>query len=275
VEGVGAEVTDFQVGDRIVTMRTADKLGDPRFGSFQKFALATTFPTSRLPSSVKLESGAASILNLAAVASALTLHMNIDRPPVSGQATPKGKKILIYGGTSSCGGLAIKYAATAGYEVITTSSPQHLEFIRSLGPAHIIDHREPYDTLLQQVKKHGPYDAILDTIGLPSVTNLLFDYLASIGGGEYNTMIPPVGGENPVPANVERKFAPYGFSFKEPKNADFARWFYKEYIPGGLESGNIVPTRPQVVEGGLDKVQQALDIMDQNSVSGKKLILYP
>jgi hypothetical protein len=224
---------------------------------------------------VPLEEGATAILNLAAITSALHVHLGLDLPSLSGKPSPKGKKVLIYGGTSSCGGLAIKYATTAGYEVVTTSSAKHKAYVESLSPSHIIDHSQAPEILLNEIKEQGPYDAIFDTIGTPLVTNLLFDYLGTLGGGSYNTIIPPVGSEKPTPANVERKFAPYNWAFDEPKHQKLARWFYEEYVPKGLESGVIVATRPQLVEGGLEMAQHALDLMDQNQISGHKLILYP
>jgi threonine dehydrogenase-like Zn-dependent dehydrogenase len=277
VEAVGDGVEKFQPGDRVATIRTGETLGDPRFGAFQKFALASASSTSKLPSSVVIEDSATAILNLATITSALHIHLGLDLPSLSGSPSPKGKTVLIYGGTSSCGGLAVKYATTAGYRVVTTTSPQHKAYVESLGAesAHIIDHTQGPDALLADIKKQGPYDAIFDTIGIPSVTNLLFDYLGSLGGGSYNTTIPPLGGEKPTPPKVERKFAPYNRAFEEPKNEQLAHWFYEEYVPKGLESGLIIATRPQLVVGGLEKVQHALDLMDQYQVSGHKLILYP
>jgi hypothetical protein len=62
---------------------------------------------------------------------------------------------------------------------------------------------------------------------------------------------------------------------EDPANKDLREWFYKELIPKGLENGVVVPTRPQVVPGGLDQIQHALDIMMENKVSGHKLVLYP
>ena len=37
----------------------------------------------------------------------------------------------------------------------------------------------------------------------------------------------------------------------------------------------MVPTRQHVVEGGLGKVQEVLDLMLQGGVSGRKLIMDP
>jgi NADPH:quinone reductase-like Zn-dependent oxidoreductase len=268
-------VKAFQPGDRVAVILNSKDHGDPRFGAFQKFALTTVSSTSKLPPSVTLEAGAATILNLATVVSALTIHLGLDKPPLSGPPESKGKKVLVYGGSSSCGGFATKYAATAGYDVITTSSPHNHTFVESLGPSHIIDHTQPADVLLQQVKEHGPYAAIFDAIGLPPITNLFYDYLASVGGGIYTSIIPEIGGERPQPPNVERIFTSFPWDFDDPKNEETRCWFFDNYLPKGLENGLIVPTRQQIVEGGLEGVQDALDLMDQNKVSGYKLILYP
>lgn len=228
-----------------------------------------------MPAAVALEDGATAILNIAAVTSALHVHLGLGLPSLSGTISPNSKKVLIYGGTSSCGGLAIKFASTAGYGVVTTSSPKHKSYVQSLSPGHIIDHIQTPDALLAEIEQQGPYDAIFDTIGTPPVTNLLYDYLSSVGGGSYNTIIPLSGAEKPIPPKVERKFAPYNFIFADLKYEKLARWLYKEYVPKGLESGLILATRPQLVEGGLEEVQHALDLMDRGQVSGHKLILYP
>jgi NADPH:quinone reductase-like Zn-dependent oxidoreductase len=275
VEAVGAGVDSFKPGDRVVSARTGNASGDSRFGSFQKYALALTASTFKVPDSVSLEAAVTPIVNLGTVVSALSIHLGLERPPISGPANPKQRKVLIYGGSSSVGGLATKYASAAGYEVTTTSSPNNRTFVESLGPKHIIDHTQTPEAIVQQLKEHGPYDAILDCIGLPPVTKIFYDYLGSIGGGRYYTTLPPFGPEIHQPENVERVFASYSLALNQPEHADLAQWLYKEYLPRGLESGLIIPTRPEIIPGGLEKVQHALDLMNQGRVSGRKLILYP
>jgi NADPH:quinone reductase-like Zn-dependent oxidoreductase len=275
VESVGEGVTGFQKGDHVVSIRSGKTLGDPRFGGYQKLALAPASSTSKISKSVPFHSASATILNLAAITSALSIHLGLDRPSLSGTASPKSKKVLIYGGSSSCGGLAVKYAATAGYEVITTSSNRNKEFVQSLGPAHIIDHEQKPEDVVAELKKYGPYDAVLDTIGLPGPTAILVEYFESLGGGSYNSMIPPIPGTRDIPDSVKRRFAPYNFAFDEPEHKSFAQWLYNEYLPQGLESGLIVPTRQHVLTGGLEKAQEALDLMNEGGVSGKKLVMDP
>ena len=273
IETVGSDVTEFQVGDRVSCMRTHGTMTDPKYGSFQEFALCPAWATSKLPSNVSLENAAATAINLATVASAISIHLGFDRPPLTGTPAPKkNQKILVYGGTSSVGSLAISYAKSAGYDVVTTSSPKHLEYIQSLGADVIIDHTEPQDKVVANLKANGPYPAIFDTIGTHPVNLILGEYISSIGGGAYNTVIPNFA-ETPIPENVERKFASYGWEFEREEDKDSMDWFYKKLVPEGLASGAIVPNRIQRVEGGLAQIQHALDLMDQNQVSGHKLVM--
>ncbi|MCJ1250091.1 hypothetical protein MMC30_007317 [Trapelia coarctata] len=275
VESVGPDVATFQKGDKVAAIRIGKNIVNPHFGAFQKYGLATISSTAKLLPSTPLPEAAAVILNLCAVVSALSIHLSLARPPLSGAPEPQGKKVLIYGGSSASGQLAVKYATSAGYTVVTTSSPQNREFVTSLGPAYIIDHTLPPADIVAELNAQGPYHKIFDTIGLPPVTDIMVEYLSSLGGGSYNTFIPLLGSEKPIPENVERKFAPYSWAFEEDAHKHVAKWFYEEYVPQGLENGLIVPNRLEVIEGGLGKIQDALDLMLRGGVSGKKLVMDP
>ena len=270
VESVGPDVADFKAGDRIATVRDGPKAADPRFGAYQQYALASRTSTAKLPDGVTLESGATSLLNLAAAAAALSIHMGLDRPSLASKAEAKGNKILIYGGSSSAGGLATSYATAAGYEVITTSSPKHKDFVQSLGPSRIIDHTKPGEDVLSNIRSHGPYEAIFDAIGTPPVNNLLAQYLHSIGGGKYYSVGGP---DKPLAEDVQCIFAPFSLALDKPEHQEFRAWFYIELVPRGLQEGIVVPTRPQWIEGGLDQAQKALDLMWEDKVSGAKLVM--
>jgi NADPH:quinone reductase-like Zn-dependent oxidoreductase len=271
----GAGVKRFSSGDNVAVIRAESTLSDARFGAFQQYALACADSTSKLLPATTLVAGAATILNLATVASALTVFLGLDRPALTSSAGRNGKKVLIYGGSSSSGGLAIRYATAAGYEVVTTSSPKNYDFVVSLGPVIVIDHTQPANKVVGDLWEHGPYHKILDTIGLPPVTNIMTEYLSSIGGGSYNSLVPLLGGENPVPDNVERKFESYGWVYDQPQHKELREWFYNKLVPQGLATETIIPTRAQWVKGGLEKTQSALDLMDRGEVSGHKLVMDP
>lgn len=222
VESVGEGVTAFQKGDHVTTLRSGKDLHDPRFGGYQKLALARVSSTSKIEKSVSFHDASAVVLNMTTITSALSIYLDLERPPLSGTASSKGKKVLIYGGSSATGGLAVKYAASAGYEVITTSSSRNKDFVQSLGPATIIDHEQSTADVIADLKKYGPYDAVLDCIGLPGPTENLVGYFESIGGGSYHTMIPPIPGTREIPENVQRIFSPTALPLRSPSTNPFA-----------------------------------------------------
>lgn len=275
VESVGPDVTGFSPGDRVATVRDGPKAADPRFGAYQQYALASVTSTAKIPESVTLEDSATTILNLAAIAAAFSIHMGLDRPSLTASApTKNGKKILIYGGSSPAGGLATSYAVAAGYEVITTTSPRNKDYVASLNPSGIIDHSQPAKDIVSQLHSAGPYTAVFDAIGLPAVTEILSSYFTSIGGGTYYSLLGP-DPDKPLPEGVVRKFAPYSLAMDQPQHSEFRTWFYGELVPKGLASGVIVPTRAQWITGGLGKAQHALDLMMEGIVSGRKLLMDP
>jgi NADPH:quinone reductase-like Zn-dependent oxidoreductase len=234
--------------------------------------------TSKLDPSTPLHAASAAILNFMAMASALSIFLGLDRPSLSrtAPAENKNKKVLIYGGSSSSGGLGVKYAVEAGYTVVTTSSPRNRSFVESLGPAHVIDHTAPLEEVVAALTAQGPYDKIFDTIGTPPATAVVVSYLESLGQpATYHTLIPPLPGTREIPESIKRVFAPYSFSLEEEKHQQLKRWIIDEYIPKGLVSGKLVPTRQEVLTGGLEGVQGALDMMIEDRVSGKKLVLDP
>jgi hypothetical protein len=81
--------------------------------------------------------------------------------------------------------------------------------------------------------------------------------------------------ETPTASDGEVRVKVAVIALEDESRQEFSRWFFEEYVPKGLESGLIVPTRPQVLEGGLSNVQHTLDLMAQGAVSGRNLIMYP
>lgn len=270
-------MTKVVPGDRVAVMRPPSKVSDDlRLGSFQKFAIAYSDCTSKLLASTSLESGAATILNLATVVAALTVYMNLDRPLLETQPSLKEETILIYGGSSSCGWLATSFVKQAGYKVVTTSSPKNHDFVKALQPNQIIDHTQNPEDILRDLHAHGPYKAILDTVGTPPVNGVLARYLSSLGGSHhYHSLVPLFPGEGPTPTNIQRTFASYSSAFHERENAEIRDWFLDECLPRGLDSGIIKPTRVREVPGGLEGIQTGLNMMAQREVSCEKLILHP
>ncbi|GFF46270.1 zinc-type alcohol dehydrogenase-like protein SACOL2177 [Aspergillus lentulus] len=269
VEEVGPAVTSVQLGDRVVVSKCPG--GGNSYSAFQKYALARESFLAKLDRSTTFDDASAAITNLATIVAALTIQMGLQRPPLSGKAEPNGKRVLIYGGSSSCGRYATKYASDAGYEVVTTSSPGHRKTVEEHNPSYIIDHTLPHEKLISELKSHGPYDAVFDAIGTPPVTAML---VAMFGekGGSYHTTLPPMGDEL-IPTNVERTFASYTALLNKNENEDVRKWFFEQYVPKGLANGQIIPSSIIKKENGLRSVQEVLDSI--LSITGKRFVVNP
>ncbi|KAF2837127.1 putative alcohol dehydrogenase [Patellaria atrata CBS 101060] len=272
VEAVGSDITNFAPGDRIAAS-TPSHIGDPRYGGFQKYALADPRSAFKLFPETSASDGAIVITNLVTAITALNITLGLARAPTSGEkAEKKEGKVLIYGGSSSVGGFAVKYATDAGYEVVTTSSPQNKDFVASMGPVHIVDHTQGTEAIVAELESHGPYIGFFDAVGAGAAAEVLSTLLDRSGGGEYSTVLPPMGPRAyQPPESVKVVFHPYSILLDQ--NEELREWVFGTYIPWALNEGKVVPTRSEKVNGGLGAMQTALEKV--LGVSGRKLVVYP
>ncbi|OGM49808.1 putative alcohol dehydrogenase [Aspergillus bombycis] len=274
VSSVGPNVDTVQVGDRVAVACWGRAAVDNRFGAFQKYPLALEENLVKLDSQTSLEEGSGVMANLATVVAALSVCMKLDYPPITGRAPTNGKRLLVYGGSSSVGGLAVQYATDAGYEVVTTSSPANWDLVQRRGPACIIDHTTPPEQVRDALKANGPYDGIFDAIGSSEVTELLGDLLAENGGLFWSTS--PTPADSRLPKNVRKEWAGYSdVLVSRDENKDAKLWYLQEYLPKGLSSGRIFSNPSYIFPGGLESVQDALDAFMAGKVSGKKVFVNP
>jgi NADPH:quinone reductase-like Zn-dependent oxidoreductase len=275
IEAVGPEVDVFKIGDRVVVQKgLGPASADPKYGVYQQYALAKTPYVSKLEDKTSLDDASASIANVATVVAALTLVMGLERPLLSAKSNSIGKKLLVYGGSTSLGGLAIQYASQAGYIVVTTSSPKNKAAVKAAGPAKIIDHTQSTEEIAESLKAEGPFDYVFETVGTPLVVSLIAKQLESQGGGVIFSVMPALAPED-LGVGVERKFFPYSSLLEEEANDELRKWLYDDYLPKGLATGKIIPTKVEKLPGGLSALQSALDRHLSGSVSGVKLVVDP
>jgi hypothetical protein len=127
--------------------------------------------------------------------------------------------------------------------------------------------------VIAELKAYGQYDAVFDAIRTPAATAVIGGLLAETGGVYYSTL--PLGKDDKLPGDVEKKAPLYGMKFNEPANRHIKKWFLEEYLPQGLSNGNIFPNPILKVRGGLGSMQEGLDKLSSNSASGVKIVINP
>jgi NADPH2:quinone reductase len=150
VESVGANISRFKPGDRVVAL-----VGG---GGYAEYALAFEAHCMTIPKSISFEQAACICETY------ITAYLNLF---MLGELQGK-KSVLIHGGGGGVATAAIQLskALSPATEVIVTASSAKLDRVRDQGADHVIDYREQSfaDEIRRITEKRG-VDVILDHIG--------------------------------------------------------------------------------------------------------------
>lgn len=272
VEAVGPQVTSFQVGDKVAAAKNAESVGN-KYGAYQRYVVVSDKTVSKIAEGVDVTIPASLTGNLSTVVGLFNGSAGLEKPSLDGSASVKGKKVFIYGGSSSFGSLSVQYVAQAGYTVVTTTSPRNKDLVSKLGAAKVFDHSQSHDALVKEIVAEGPYELVVDSISLPPTIAVNAAVLAAQGGGKIYALLPAFGPET-LPEGVTREFASWGALLGEEKNAGLLEWAFHIYLSEGVASGKVIPLPTEKVSGGLKGINDALDKLQQG-VSGVKLVADP
>ncbi|EIW57190.1 GroES-like protein [Trametes versicolor FP-101664 SS1] len=277
---VGAEVTTLKEGDKIVFQGW---FTNP-LATLQQFCIVPAEITALIPENISFDQAASIPLGLATVVLALyNQHPGYPKTlrykPVweeGGNTEFSGKPAFIIGGASSVGQYAIQIAKLAGFSpIIATASPHNIELLTSLGATHIIDRSLEADAILAKLPEltgGKPLEFVYDAISLPETMPLAYQALAPGGG-----LVIVLG--DVIPATLkdegDQKQIAYVFgNVHTPENRACGVELYKR-LTEWLEKGIIKPNTVEVLPGGLAGAPEGLDRLENNKVSGKKLIVRP
>ena len=300
VTKIGPGVTkNWKVGDRIAGFCQTVNALDPQDGAFAEYVLVKADVQIRIPDSLSFEGAATLGVGIVTVGQAMYQTLKLPLPPSPYQEKgAQQPQILIYGGSTATGTLAIQLARLSGFKVITTSSPSSFDLCRSLGSSACFDYNDPQCGSNIRTATSNDLHYIFDTITEePSL---------SICAAALSTNPPPFsspGGVDDDAAAAENHYTgllPLAKSFSGPhvkhpgftiaytfkgeemklsdtiipaKKGDFE--FMKgfiEVVEGLLEKGEVKTHPVEVGKAGLVGVLEGLQRMRERKVRGKKLV---
>ncbi|KAJ5587305.1 alcohol dehydrogenase [Penicillium hispanicum] len=262
---LGSKVTRFKLGQRVIGHCDAYLTQKSDRAGFQLYTVVREILVSAVPSSLPLSQAA--VLPLCYSTASSALYVQLDLPLPSLTPKPTGKRILLWGGSSSVGSSAIQLAVASGLEVVTTASSVNHEYVKSLGATHVFDHKDA-DVIDKIVNVLKPGDYVVDCITNQATQVLCGEVLGKIGGGKLPLMFFP---EGQFPENVQTSFV----NGLDPGmvNLDVGDAVWQKYLPEALRTGKFqAKPDPFVITGGLEKVQEGIDILRQG-VSAKKVVI--
>ncbi|KAH6876439.1 chaperonin 10-like protein [Thelonectria olida] len=273
VERTGPNQKDFKKGDRVTAWSGSRIIKRLDGGAFQNWSIINPVTTSKLPDNIPFEQGAAIPLGLVTASTLLFDSVGVPLPESESSATDGSAVILIWGGSSSVGSNAIQLARRAGLKVLTTASPQHHEYLKSLGANQVFDYHSStvIDDIIAAVEKAGDsVEYAIDTISLPESLRQVTAILNKTGVKSKKLGLV-LGWPEDVqkPEGVEVVPTSAGNIFKK---TDIADWVFRKFLPTALEKGTFVPSpHVKLLPGGLGGLQAGLDTL-KRGVSGQKVV---
>ena len=245
VEAVGKSVSDFKPGDEVF-----GDISACGWGGFAEYACATEEALVLKPTNVSYEDAAA--VPMAAVTALQGLRSK-------GKIQP-GQKVLIYGASGGVGSFSVQIAKSLGAEVTAVCSTRHLDMVRSLGAARVIDYTQ------EDFSRNGHrYDLIIACNGnLP-----ISDYRRALApngtyvmsGGAPSQMAEAMLQGPWISMTGTQKM---GNLLAKPNHADL------EFVKQLLETGKIVPVIDRRYP--LRETADALRYLEEGHAHGKVVI---
>ncbi|HBZ06773.1 MULTISPECIES: NADP-dependent oxidoreductase [Massilia] len=169
VEQVGAQVTDWQVGDAVFSRPDL-----ARNGTYAEYVAIRAGECARKPRTISHVEAAS--LPLAGITA---WEAMMDAAKVG-----PGQRVLVQAGSGGVGSLAIQLLKAAGATVIATASSRNRALVESLGVDQFVDY-----TATKVADAVAPVDAVFDTIG-GEVQEAAWDILKP-GGIQVSIISPP------------------------------------------------------------------------------------
>lgn len=146
VVGVGADVTNFAIGDRVLAYAIGLEKGRDAISEsgFQAYVAVDAGLAAALPDNLAFEEGAVLPLAVSTAAAGLfeSGQLGLSYSGL-GNAEARDEVVVVWGGATAVGGNAIQLARAAGYRVITTASASNHERMRRLGAEAAFDYHDP------------------------------------------------------------------------------------------------------------------------------------
>jgi NADPH:quinone reductase-like Zn-dependent oxidoreductase len=277
VDKVGPNVSHLKKGDRVAGFVHGCNLSNTEDGAYAEYIAAKAALCIKVPDNLSMEQ--ASTLGVGITSVGQALYQSLELPwPTTPAETPF--PVLIYGGSTATGSLAIQFAKLSGLTVVTTCSPHNFDMVKSLGADHVFDYKSP--TVGDDIWKlcDNKLQHAFDCFALDSSAAICSKAMSSKGGKYSSLLIMP---EFPRPdiTNVSTlAYTAIGETFTKgtkkhegnPADLEFATKFWK--LAGDYLAEGKVKTHPiDVREGGLEGILGGLRDM-KKGLSGKKLV-YP
>lgn len=283
VEEVGSKVTNgLKKGDRVAGFAHGGNEVNHDDGAFGETITAKGDLQIKIPENISFEEAATLGVGISTVGQSLYQSLEL---PLPTEPAKESFPVLVYGGSTATGSLAIQYLKLSGLQVIATASPHNFDYLKSLGADKVFDYNSP--TCAADIRKYtnGKLKHALDCISEGKSPQITVEAMSGEGGlytnllnlgqdkiAEFNNAVEARSTLAYTILGEAFAFGPAQFPAK-PEDEKFAKMFWA-MARDLLEQGKIKVHKPSVNKygQGLDGVLLGMDAMKNGKVSGEKLV---
>ncbi|PSN67735.1 GroES-like protein [Corynespora cassiicola Philippines] len=272
----------LRIGDHVSSFVFGCNPNRPDNGAFSEYVVVRSEFCIRLPKSIDFAEGSSFGVGLVTCGLALRSLKLIND---SGEATKNnfGEMVLVYGGSTATGTLAIQLLHQLGYNPVATSSPHNFSLLREYGATAVFDYNNTACGVEIRNYTKNHLNRVLDCIGNNQSTTISYEAIGTLGG-RYTSVAPFPGRlvlrRKQVHPDWILGYTVFGDDVRfddtykktaDPKDGIFTSiWILK--MEKLLASGCIKSHPIQLREDGLRGIVRDADLLRHQKVSGHKLV---
>ncbi|RYP52201.1 hypothetical protein DL768_002592 [Monosporascus sp. mg162] len=277
---------ELRVGDRVCGFVFGQNPNEPEAGAFAEYVEINAGLAIRIPDYMSFEDAAT--LGVGIATAGLSLFIpdgdSLGLPTPLEPSPANNKHILVCGGATASGRLAIQLIKLANLTPIATCSPKNFDQVKAVGAARVFDYNSP--TCAKEIRRAtvSRLSAALDCISRTSTMKTCYEAIGP-AGGRYVSL-------DPAPARIAatrprdiRTYAVLAFEAlgkevnlpepftreAQPEKYEFSvKWL--EQVEELLRQQKLSTPPVLLQEGGLGAIPQGLNLIRTGKVSNQKVV---
>ncbi|KAK6500260.1 hypothetical protein TWF481_010607 [Arthrobotrys musiformis] len=274
VESVGENVPSFRPGDRVAAFHV---MLTQTGGSFAEYAVAPATTTFHIPRNLSFEDAAT--IPLVAYTVGIALYQDLALPAPWARKDGEPVPLVVYGGTTSVGLTALKFARLSGFSPLITIAGGSKDVIARDNLADVIIDYRNNPNIAEEIKKALNRKELLHAFDAFSESPSAEPLAANLSPKGKLVGILPYKQE--LPNGHKLKFAyvgsghqvypPYNTEEESKADQDFVQVF-SSYLEKILREGRFKTHPIEVLPGGLNGIPEGLNRLKQQKVKASKLV---
>ncbi|KAI1172108.1 GroES-like protein [Nemania sp. FL0916] len=290
IVAAGEDVSEdhLRVGDRVCGFIFGQNPDETDAGAFAEYVETDAALAIRIPDHLSFENAAT--LGVGIVTAGLALFIrdgdSLELPTPWAPSPANNRHILVCGGATASGSLAIQLIRLANLTPIATCSPKNFDAMLVLGAARVFDYNSP--TCSKEIRRAtvGRLTAALDCITKTSTTRTCYEAIGT-AGGRYVSLDPAPDRVIATRPRDIKSYAVLAFEalgrdvnlddpFRreaQPEKYEFTvQWL--RHAEELLRQEKLLTPPVLLQEGGLAAIPQGLNLIRTGKVSRQKIVYH-